>query len=101
MRQDLNDAVENLSAAIQASDGALRPLLIDIRQSELLDPAARRHYATQPLDAHFTALALLLATSPFGVMMGNVYMKMARHSVPMRLFAEEPQARAWLIKTLI
>jgi hypothetical protein len=44
----------------------------------------------------FSALALLVEGSPFGRMMGNVYLRIARPGIPTQLFAEEAQARKWL-----
>ncbi len=95
-KQALADAQENLTAAIRVGTGARRGFLVDIRLSEMLEPDARHYYATQPLDNHFTKLALLLEANPLGVMMGNVYMKMARHSVPIKLFTDEAEALKWL-----
>jgi hypothetical protein len=98
MKQDLADAQENLAAATQLSGGTFAPLFVDITQCQMLHPAARHYYATQPLDAHFAAFALLLTANPLGIRMGNVYMKVARHSVPMRLFSRESEAVAWLLR---
>ena len=49
-----------------------------------------------PLEAGFTALALLVEGSPLGVMMGNVYFRVARPGIPARLFTKETGAIEWL-----
>jgi hypothetical protein len=94
--QSLDDAKENLAAAVSETDGRRRPLLIDIRTAKPLDADARHHYSGQTLVESFSALALLVEASPFGRMMGNVYLRIARPGIPTQLFAEETQALKWL-----
>jgi hypothetical protein len=95
--QSLEDAKKNLATAISATAGRRRPLLIDIRTAQPLDADARHHYSGQTLVDGFSALALLVESSPFGRMMGNVYLRVARPGVPTRLFTEERRALEWLI----
>ena len=76
--------------------GRRRPLLIDIRTAQPLDADARHHYSGQTLVERFSALALLIDASPFGRMMGNVYLRIARPGIPTQLFAEEARAVEWL-----
>jgi len=95
-RQALEDAQENLAMAVSETHGTRRPLLVDIRQSLPLDADARHHYSGQTLIESFSALALLVEASPFGRMMGNVYLRVARPGIPTRLFSDEAQAMAWL-----
>lgn len=97
-QQTLADAKANLAAAVAVAGAEKRPLLIDIRNAQMLDPEARNYYAGKPLEECFSRLAILLQASPLGVMMGNVYSRIARHKVPMRLFQDEAQAKAWLVK---
>ena len=94
--QSLDDAKENLAAAVGEAAGQRRPLLIDIRSAKPLDADARHHYSGQTLVERFSALALLIDGSPFGRMMGNVYLRIARPGIPTQLFAEEAQALKWL-----
>jgi len=98
--QSLDDAKENLAVAVSQTAGSRRPLLIDIRTSKPLDADARHHYSGQTLVDSFSALALLVEASPFGRMMGNVYLRIARPGIPTQLFAEEPQALKWLTNYL-
>jgi len=95
--QSIEDAKANLATAISATAGRRRPLLIDIRTAQPLDADARHHYSGQTLVDGFSALALLVESSPFGRMMGNVYLRVARPGVPTRLFTEKRRALEWLI----
>jgi hypothetical protein len=98
--QSLDDAKENLAAAVSETLGFRRPLLIDIRTAKPLDADARHHYSGLTLVERFSALALLVEGSPFGRMMGNVYLRIARPGIPTQLFAEEAQAQKWLMDYL-
>jgi hypothetical protein len=95
--QSLDDARTNLATAVAATAGRRRPLLIDIRTAQPLDADARHHYSGQTLVDAFLALALLVESSPFGRMMGNIYFRVARPGIPTRLFTDEGQAVQWLI----
>jgi hypothetical protein len=85
---------------VNETGGARRPLLIDIRRALPVEAEARHHYSGQKLAEAFSALALLVEASPFGRMMGNVYLRIARPGIPTRLFADEGEALAWLRKFL-
>jgi hypothetical protein len=94
--QSLADATENLGLAVAETAGRRRPLLIDIRGALPLDAEARHHYSGQKLAEAFSALALLVEASPFGRMMGNVYLRIARPGIPTQLFSDETRALEWL-----
>ena len=94
--QSLADAKENLAAAIAETRGTRRPLLVDIRMAQPLDADARHHYSGQTLVDGFSVLALLIDATPFGRMMGNVYLRIARPGIPTQLFADESKAVEWL-----
>jgi hypothetical protein len=94
--QTLDDAKENLSACVAETGGRRRPLLVDVRTSRPLDADARHHYSGQTLVDHFSALAMIIPAGPFGRMLGNVYLRIARPGIPTQLFAEEAAAVAWL-----
>lgn len=95
-RQSLADARENLAATIQASAGVRRPLLIDISRCAPLEPEVRHWYSGERLTVSFLALGLVVEASPFGRMMGNVYLRIAKPGIPTRLFTDEPSAFEWL-----
>jgi len=94
--QSLEDAKENLALAVTETGGQRRPLLIDIRTAQPLDADARHHYSGQTLVERFSALALLVEASPFGRMLGNVYLRVARPGIPTQLFSDDAQAVEWL-----
>ena len=95
-RQSLSDASENLETAIATRGGQRRPLLVDIRLAAPLAADVRRLYSSQHIADAFTALALLIDTSPLGRMMGNVYFSVARLPMPMKMFVDEEAALDWL-----
>ncbi len=95
--QSPDDAKTNLATAVAATAGRRRPLLIDIRTAQPLDADARHHYSGQALVDAFLALGLLVESSPFGRMMGNIYFRVARFGIPTRLFTDEGRAVEWLI----
>ena len=97
-RQSLADAKRNLAAALFEATGRRRPLLIDIRTAQPLDADARHYYSGQKLVDNFSAIALLVDNSPFGNMMGNIYLRVARLGIPTQLFTEQSRALAWLIR---
>ena len=94
--QSLADAKENLEVAVSQTKGTRRPLLVDIRRAKPLDADARHHFSGQTLVEAFSGLALLVDASPFGRMMGNVYLRIARPGIPTQLFSDETQAVTWL-----
>src|SRR5262245_1262954 len=95
--QSVEDTKANLAAAMSATAGRRRPLLVDIRTALPLDAEARHHYMGQTLVDSFSAMALLVESSPFGRMMGNVYLRVARPGIPTQLFNDESLAARWLI----
>jgi len=95
-RQSVSDASENVSTAIAMRGGQRCPILVDIRQAAPLAADVRRMYSGGNIADAFTALALLIDTSPLGRTMGNVYFSVARLPMPMKMFAEEKKALEWL-----
>lgn len=96
-RQTISDARSNLAAALSATAGRRRPLLVDIRGAEPLDAAVRHQYSGSVLAAGFVAIGLLVEGSPLGRMMGNLYLRVAIAGIPMQLFVDERRAVEWLI----
>jgi hypothetical protein len=94
--QSLEDARANLAASIAATDGTRRPLLVDISRGLPLEPEVRHYYTGKLLTDAFNALGLLIEATPFGRMMGDVYLRVARPGVPTKLFADEAHAIGWL-----
>ncbi len=94
--QSLADARENLATAIAEAQNRRRPLLVDIRTAQPLEAEVRHFYSGQMLIDGFSALALLVDATPFGRMMGNVYLRIARPGIPTQLFSDEGRAIEWL-----
>jgi hypothetical protein len=95
--QSLEDAKANLAMPLSETTGRRRPLLVDIRTAQPLGADARHQYSGQALADNFSAMALLVESSPLGRMIGNVYLRVARPGIPTQLFADESRAVAWLI----
>ena len=96
VQQSLADARVNLAATVDACARQKRPLLVDISRCLPLEPEVRHYYTGKLLVDSFSALGLLIEASPFGRMMGNVYLRVARPGVPTRLFTDEASAFQWL-----
>ena len=95
-RQLPKDALENLAAAVAETQGRRRPLLVDITGAQPLDAETRHLYSGRTLVASFKALALVVEASPLGLMMGNVYFRVASPGIPARLFTDRGRAHHWL-----
>lgn len=93
--QSLEDAKENVAAAVAAGSGRC-VLLVDIRYARPLTPKTRHYYTGKTLTDHFVALGLLVKATSFGRMMGNVYLRIANPGIPAMLFASEEEALTWL-----
>ena len=100
VQQSLDQARENLALTIATCGGKRRPLLVDISRCHPLEPEVRHYYTGEVLVESFLALALLVEATPFGRMMGNIYLRVARPGIPTKLFAGEEPAIAWLRSTL-
>lgn len=96
VRQSLDDAHANFEASLRVGGGTRLPILIDLRAADSLSPEARHYLTGQRLIDAFCALALLVEASPFGRMMGNIYFRVARPGIPVKLFSDEGGALAWL-----
>jgi hypothetical protein len=96
--QSIDDASQNLAAAVQATDGQRRPLLLDIRTAIPLEDDVRRCYAGPMVAEHFTALGMLVDAGPFGRMMANAYLQIAQLGIATQIFATEGEAVAWLMR---
>jgi hypothetical protein len=97
--QTLADAQQNLATAKEACNGEKLPLIVDISRAEPLTPDVRHYYTGDRIMQPFACLAVLVDTSPFSRMMGNVYLRIARPGIPTRLFTAEEEALRWT-KTL-
>jgi len=95
-RQGLTEAMENLAATVTACQGQRRPLLVDIRNCQPLEPEARRYYSGDVFKKSFLALAMLVDMSPVGMTAVNVYLRIAKIVIPVQMFTDEAKAVEWL-----
>lgn len=96
MKQHISDAEENLGAAVDLAKPHRRSILIDIQFCEPLEADVRHFYSGKILVNSFKALALVVDASPLGVMMGNIYFKVAKPGIPTQLFTDKRKAIHWL-----
>lgn len=97
VRQSLSDAAANIQAAISMRrDDRRRPILVDIRRCEPLEPNVRHFYSGRKLAEAFTAIAIVADATPFGRMMGNIYLRIASPGIPIQLFHGRERALDWL-----
>lgn len=97
VEQTVEDAMENVRASVGAGTKKCA-ILTDLRDARPLSPEARHYYSGKTLTDYFRAMGLLVPASPFGRMMGNVYLRVANPGIPAKLFADESEALAWLRK---
>ena len=100
VRQNLSDAMENISASAEACGGQRMPIVVDLRQAMTLDAETRHYYTGKQLTDFFTSLAILVPAGSFGKMMGNLYLRVASPGIPSRLFDSETEALQWSIQHL-
>src|SRR5260370_33568322 len=87
VQQSLADARANLAATVETCGEKKRPLLVDVSRCQPLEPEVRHYYTGEVLVESFTALARVVEATPFGRIMGNIYLRVPRPGVPRQLFA--------------
>lgn len=95
--QSLQDARQNIEASVDLARNKKTALMVDIRFCQPLEAEVRHFYSGADLFQSFTAFGLLVDASPLGIMMGNIYFKVARLSVPSKLFTDETDCVNWLL----
>ena len=66
VRQNLNNAVENISVSAEACGGQQAPIVVNIRDAMPLYAQTRHYYTGKQLTDFFTSLAILGPASAFG-----------------------------------
>jgi hypothetical protein len=94
-REDLADAMANVSAVAKVGQGARRRLLVDLSDAGPQSSEARDHYMSPESKKNITAMAIVTA-SMLGRIIANLIQGSNRSSVPVRLFASEAEALRWL-----
>lgn len=95
--QTLQDAKENMKITWAAGNGIPRPLLIDISRTRAMSKEAREEYTAPESRKHITAVALL-TNSNVGRMVGNLFINLNKHVVPIKLFTDPVKGRDWLLQ---
>ncbi len=94
--QRVEDAHENLRAARELAAGKRLPILVDITHTRPLEAEVRHVYRREGLRESFSALALVVAANPLGLMLGNVYLGVTKPDIPAQLFRHPEAALEWL-----
>lgn len=87
-------AVFVVESRIFFAKGEGYPLLIDIRGIKSTTRKARQHMAT--IGATLVKGAALITGSAINRTLGNIFLKIDRPPVPIKLFTNEASAREWL-----
>lgn len=89
------DAIENLRLTKQIAGEVRRPLLVDITNVRNMSKEARDQY-TSPDNKSFITSVALITTSNVGKMIGNLFIALHKHNVPVKMFTEIDKASSWL-----
>lgn len=83
-----------VEARIFFSRGHSYPLCVDMRGLASMDKGARRYMAS--MGATLVKAGALLTPSVLSRTIGNIFLKVDRPPVPMKLFTSEDKAEQWL-----
>lgn len=95
VRFTMEQARESMAAYLEITGGLRSPLLVDIRQVQGIDRAARQHL-TGPDGERAVSAVALLADSALTRAIGNFFIGLNRPSFPVRVFTSEEEALRWL-----
>lgn len=93
--QTLDDALENSAALARIAGGSRKPVLVYFQEAPPQSAECRAHYASEAALVWVSAVAFV-TSSMLGRVIGNLMIGMNKTAVPLRLFAEERDALAWL-----
>jgi hypothetical protein len=93
--EGLEASQENWDAVNQVSEGKIRPLFADIRNTKPIDAESRKFYSRLQVRELISAVALVVA-SPLSRVVGSMFLGLNKLPVPVRLFTSEEQALLWL-----
>jgi hypothetical protein len=94
-REELDDAIANVSAVAKVGQGVRRRLLIDLTDAGPQSTECRDYYASAEAKKNVIAIAVVTG-SLLGRIVGNMILGANRANVPVRLFANQAEALAWL-----
>lgn len=95
--QDLQVARENMKITKQLAAGVSRPMLVDITRVRSMKKEAREEYVT-PESRQFVNSVALITNSGMGSMVGNLFIQLNKHVVPIKLFTDPNKAKEWLMQ---
>lgn len=90
------DALENLRITKEVAGGVPRPLLVDITNVRNMSKEAREEYVMPHNKEIVTAVALITGSN-VGRMIGNLFITLNKHVIPVKLFTDAHKAREWLL----
>jgi hypothetical protein len=96
--QTIEDAKENIAAFHELAAGHPHPLLVDTRSIHSMGPGVREMYSGSEAMRFTSAIAVLTNTSGPGRVIANLFISLGAPKAPTRLFGEEADAVAWLLK---
>jgi hypothetical protein len=94
-REELDDAIANVSAVARVGEGVKRRLLVDLSEAGPQSNECREHYMSRESKTNVSAMAIVTG-SLLGRIVGNLILGSNQTSVPVRLFPSEASALAWL-----
>jgi hypothetical protein len=94
-REELDDAIANVSAVAKVGQGIRRRLLVDLSEAGPQSTECRDYYTSAESKKNITAMAIVTG-SLLGRIIANMILGANRTSVPVRLFPSELAALAWL-----
>ena len=89
------DAKDILTASAKINQGKPYPALVDTRQVKSISREAREYFAGREASTIHKACAILI-DSPVSSMMGNLFLKLNKPIMSVKLFTNENEALAWL-----
>lgn len=91
------DAIENLRITKDIAGDKPMPLLVDITKVRNISKEAREEYVA-PANKEFVTAVGLLTGSNVGRMIGNLFMSLNKHIVPVKMFTDIDKAKDWLLQ---
>jgi hypothetical protein len=96
--QTIEDAKENIATYNDLAAGQPHPLLVDSRAIHSMAPGVRELYQGPEAMRLTSAIAVLTNASGPGRVIGNLFISLGAPKAPTRLFGQEDEAIAWLLK---
>lgn len=93
----LKDAVENMKITKAIGKGIPRPMLVDVTRVRSMDREARAQYV-KPESLQIVTAVALVTNSTIGTMVGNLFINLNKHVVPIKLFSDPDKAKEWLLQ---